>query len=172
MTDFERAFKQEHAPPTGEKIGDSYRYDAEYLRGHKLFPNRRFCYLYLYPKEMVIEELDIRIPYSEIKDVKNLHLPMEKEVCLSIAYDDGLQDQNLVLQIKGLEDAQRRLYKSVLEAKKSQKAQMSSAPSSKSQLKEKEIIREKEVIVKVRCSYCHNLYDETLDKCPHCGGKA
>jgi hypothetical protein len=36
----------------------------------------------------------------------------------------------------------------------------------------KEIIKEKEVIVKVRCPYCKNLYDETLDKCPHCGGHA
>jgi Zn finger protein HypA/HybF involved in hydrogenase expression len=37
--------------------------------------------------------------------------------------------------------------------------------------KEKEIIREKQVIVKVRCPYCHNLHDETLDRCPHCGAK-
>jgi len=37
-------------------------------------------------------------------------------------------------------------------------------------IKEKETIREKEVIIKIRCPYCHNLYDETLDKCPHCGG--
>lgn len=29
----------------------------------------------------------------------------------------------------------------------------------------------KEVIVKVRCSYCGNQFDETLDKCPHCGAK-
>jgi len=35
-------------------------------------------------------------------------------------------------------------------------------------VKEKEIIRE---IVKIRCTYCGNLYDEKLDKCPHCGGK-
>ena len=35
-------------------------------------------------------------------------------------------------------------------------------------IKEKEIIRE---IVKIRCPYCGNLYDEKLDKCPHCGGK-
>jgi hypothetical protein len=38
-------------------------------------------------------------------------------------------------------------------------------------VKEKEIIRQKEVIVKIRCSYCHNVFDETLDKCPHCGAK-
>jgi hypothetical protein len=35
----------------------------------------------------------------------------------------------------------------------------------------REIIREKEVIVKIRCQYCNNVYDETLDKCPYCGGK-
>lgn len=34
-----------------------------------------------------------------------------------------------------------------------------------------EEITNKEVIVKIRCSYCHTLYDETLDRCPHCGGK-
>lgn len=34
----------------------------------------------------------------------------------------------------------------------------------------KEIIKETHVIVKIRCSYCRNLYDETYDKCPHCGG--
>jgi hypothetical protein len=34
----------------------------------------------------------------------------------------------------------------------------------------REIIKEKTVIVKVRCPYCANLYDEALDKCPHCGG--
>jgi tRNA(Ile2) C34 agmatinyltransferase TiaS len=35
-------------------------------------------------------------------------------------------------------------------------------------IKEKEIIRE---IVKIRCPYCGELYDEKLDKCPNCGGK-
>ena len=36
------------------------------------------------------------------------------------------------------------------------------------QVREREIVRE---IVKIRCSYCGNLYDEKYDKCPHCGGK-
>ena len=35
-------------------------------------------------------------------------------------------------------------------------------------VKEREVIRE---IVKVRCGYCGQLYEERLDKCPHCGGK-
>jgi len=35
-------------------------------------------------------------------------------------------------------------------------------------VKEREIIRE---IVKIRCPYCGHLYEEKLDRCPHCGGK-
>jgi len=35
-------------------------------------------------------------------------------------------------------------------------------------VKEREIIKE---IVKIRCPYCNNLYDEKYDKCPNCGGK-
>ncbi|MCK4320386.1 hypothetical protein KAW11_02120 [Candidatus Bathyarchaeota archaeon] len=34
-------------------------------------------------------------------------------------------------------------------------------------VKEKETV--KEVIVKTRCPYCRKLYDESNDKCPHCG---
>jgi hypothetical protein len=37
--------------------------------------------------------------------------------------------------------------------------------------KEKDVIIEKEVIVKVKCPYCGGLYDETLDTCPNCGAK-
>jgi len=33
-------------------------------------------------------------------------------------------------------------------------------------VKEREIIKE---IVKIRCSYCHKLYDERHDRCPYCG---
>jgi hypothetical protein len=35
-----------------------------------------------------------------------------------------------------------------------------------------EVVKEKEVvmqIIKVRCPYCGNLYDETLEKCSTCG---
>jgi len=31
----------------------------------------------------------------------------------------------------------------------------------------KEVI--KEVFVKIRCAYCQRVYDESHDKCPHCG---
>jgi rubrerythrin len=44
---------------------------------------------------------------------------------------------------------------------------LTTTPVNQQTVKETEIIRE---IVKIRCSYCGNLYDETEDKCPHCGG--
>jgi transposase-like protein len=46
-----------------------------------------------------------------------------------------------------------------------------SPPTEMKPAKEKEIITQTKVIVKVKCPYCRNLYDETLDKCPNCGGK-
>jgi len=35
----------------------------------------------------------------------------------------------------------------------------------------KEELKEEKVIVKIRCQSCNNLFDETLDNCPHCGVK-
>ena len=37
---------------------------------------------------------------------------------------------------------------------------------------EKTMPKEKEVIVKIRCSHYHNTFEETLNKCPHCGAPA
>jgi len=48
--------------------------------------------------------------------------------------------------------------------------QQSSTVSTR-QVREKEIIREKEVIVKVKCPYCQRLYNEVLEECPRCGAK-
>ena len=61
--------------------------------------------------------------------------------------------------------------------KMAQNARKNTAKETKEETKigiaiEKEIIREKEVVVKIRCGYCRNLYDETLDKCPHCGARS
>jgi len=35
-------------------------------------------------------------------------------------------------------------------------------------IRDREMIRE---IVKIRCRYCHQLYDESNDHCPNCGGR-
>lgn len=40
-----------------------------------------------------------------------------------------------------------------------------------SSVREKQIIRMKEVIVKIKCSLCKRFYDENLNICPFCGTK-
>jgi uncharacterized membrane protein len=58
---------------------------------------------------------------------------------------------------------------SLLRSRKSNvQAQRQPSAQTEPATKEREIIRE---IVKIRCPYCGNLYDEKEDKCPCYGGK-
>jgi len=40
------------------------------------------------------------------------------------------------------------------------------------QMPARELIKEKEVVVKIRCRYCNAVFDETLDRCPNCGARS
>lgn len=42
----------------------------------------------------------------------------------------------------------------------------SSSSQGQPEVMEKEVIRE---VVKIKCPYCGQLYDQTEDKCPNCG---
>ena len=44
--------------------------------------------------------------------------------------------------------------------------EMSTEPTPQPEIRE---VIQKEIIVKIRCSYCNTLYDATLDRCPYCG---
>jgi hypothetical protein len=57
----------------------------------------------------------------------------------------------------------------ILERMSAAKTEVSKIPA-KNYSFVKEIIKEKEVIVKVRCPYCAKLYDETENQCPYCSG--
>lgn len=158
-------------------------YNGQYLGGHSMFPEKKNIYLSLLPQEAVVEPMGLHIPYSEIIEVKNTsedHTdlmnvlafgvwggilgPKKKEVHLCIVYNDGTQNQSPVFNVVDLEDAQWELYGRFA------KAHSENKPISSAQREFlHEITREKEVIVKVRCPYCHQLYDETSNTCPHCG---
>jgi hypothetical protein len=77
------------------------------------------------------------------------------------AVELGLSEVNRMLGLAPIQKEEPPLYE-----KPSQPQSESPNP-----VREKEIIREKEVIVKIRCPYCSGVYDETLDECPHCGAK-
>jgi len=48
----------------------------------------------------------------------------------------------------------------------SERAQTTGGPVTREIYKEREIIRE---IVKIRCRHCGTLFEEKLNRCPHCG---
>ena len=110
------------------------KYDGEYLGGHVLFADKRYITLSVYQKEVVVDSLGLHIPYSSIKEVKNVTeenikalrvvmlgvigaLWKKKEKYLCIVYDDGVQDQNPVFKLDNLDDAQRVIYRKVAQEK-------------------------------------------------------
>jgi len=77
------------------------------------------------------------------------------------AVELGLSEINSLLGVPPVEKTEPHFYKEPSKPR----------PDDGYPVREKEIIREKEVIVKIRCPYCRGTYDETLDECPHCGAK-
>lgn len=81
---------------------------------------------------------------------------------------DLLESWGVKKEMKALEEEEKYKTERLFEELKSR---IGAIEIQAGTIKEKELIKEKEVIVKIRCPYCHNLYNETLDKCPHCGAK-
>ena len=79
------------------------------------------------------------------------------------AVDRDLHELNKMLGVHGEDEAVQEVNEEVGGVEDDSRVQH--AP------KEREIIREKEVIIKIRCEYCKRLYDETLDVCPSCGAR-
>jgi hypothetical protein len=158
---------------------------GEYLGGHSMYSNRQSISLSLSTDEILVAGLDLQIPYSTIKEVKNITKNSSKalkvlafglmgafmnetETYLCLVYNDGKLDQNPVFKLDRLDLAQRAIHMNIMQFQKA----ISPKQQIPSEVKVKEIIKETQVIVKIRCSYCKNVYDETLDKCPHCGARS
>jgi hypothetical protein len=87
--------------------------------------------------------------------------------------DLGVATQHYKAVDVGLSEIKRVLGLEVLGDEKTDARQEQLQPRTEESrpAREKEIIREKEVVVKIRCTYCRGTYNETLDECPHCGAK-
>lgn len=109
-------------------------YHAEYLGGHSMYADRRRVCLSVCPNEVLIDALKLQIPYSMIKEVKNVSesqmkalrviafgivgaLWKKKETYLCIVFNDGIQDQNPVFKVDNLDKAQRDIYQHVVKTK-------------------------------------------------------
>lgn len=109
-------------------------YDATYLGGLSMYADKRNVKLSVCPNEVVIDALELHIPYSIIKEVKNVNesqikalrvialgvvgaLWKKKENFLCLVYNDGIQDQNPVFRVDKLDMAQRDIYQHVVKTK-------------------------------------------------------
>ena len=110
-------------------------YEGEYLGGHSMYADKRPINLSLAIDEIRISSLGLQIPYSAIKEVKNVNesnmkalrviafgvvgaLWKKKETYLCLVYNDGIQDQNPVFKLNNLDVAQREIYQRVVQSRK------------------------------------------------------
>ncbi|HEY9753573.1 MAG TPA: hypothetical protein V6C97_00275 [Oculatellaceae cyanobacterium] len=100
----------------------SFRVDGEYLGGHASYPSRSQISLLIDENEVFVDTLNIHIPISAIKDVKDLDegrlnalkifvfgvnaTSQNKKKYLALIYNDGAQDQNPVFKIDNVEEVQ------------------------------------------------------------------
>lgn len=110
-------------------------FGGEYLGGHSMYADKRPMTLSLSLNEVSISNLNLQIPYSAIKEVKNVNeshmkalrviafgivgaLWKKKENYLCLVYNDGIQDQNPVFKLDNLDVAQRAIYQRVVQSRK------------------------------------------------------
>ena len=115
----------------------SYTFDSEYMGGHILYPKKKKTAVHIETDRLIIEKLDnLEIPYSKITKLDNMDekritktrifatglivglLWKKKFVYTVIEYNDGLQDQQVILDCdKDAQAAQRFIYARMLKAR-------------------------------------------------------
>jgi uncharacterized protein YhhL (DUF1145 family) len=113
------------------------RVDGEYLGGHTKYPSRCPISLSVDENEVFVHTLDMHIPFSAIKEVKDLDeghldalrvfifgvgvLSRRKEKYLCLIYIDKKQEQNPVFKLDSLEEVQSIVNKQMVNARELQK---------------------------------------------------
>lgn len=112
------------------------------MGGHKLYPKNRATDVYIEKDRLVIEKLDLIIPFKTIMNIENMDekkikalrvvalglvfLPLaivgaiwkKKYLYTVLHYNDRLMDQTIVLDFdKDVERAQRLIYERMIKAK-------------------------------------------------------
>ena len=114
-----------------------FRFEGEYIGGHTLHPRRCQISLSVDENEVLVQPLNMHIPYSAIKEVKDLDegqldklrvfifglgaLSRKKEKYLCLIYKDEKQEQNPVFKIDNLEEVQTLIQQEVAKAKQLRK---------------------------------------------------
>jgi len=160
----EKVIKQQGGVMTGRGMaptGDLFLTNLRLIFLHK----KRWA---LIPFTGTLTGEDLQIPLQNIKSVKKswgaLKVLADKEYTFVVS----------ALKTSGwIESIKQTMHTKVQPPPITQQQALQKSVSKEEiqTIKEKEIIRSKEVIVKIRCSYCKTLYNETMGECPNCGAK-
>jgi uncharacterized protein YhhL (DUF1145 family) len=123
--------------PSRSQEPNLLRFDGEYLGGHTKYPSRCQISLIVDQNEVFVHTLNMHIPYSAIKEVKDLNeghlgalrvfifgvgaLSRRKEKYLCLIYDDEKQEQNPVFKLDNLEEVQSIINQQMVNARQLQK---------------------------------------------------
>lgn len=119
----------------GKKEGTVFK--GEYIGGHSAYAKKQKVCLNCEPDKLTIKELNLSIPYNEIKNIENTTkdklsagrvvllgvvgaLWKKEERYLALTFPDHVlkNDQTLVFKMDKLQEAQTAIYNRVAEARK------------------------------------------------------
>jgi hypothetical protein len=117
----------------GKQEKPDYKFDAEYIGGHKLYPKKRDTEIWVYNDRIFLKKLELEIPFISMKNIENtdaerltktrmILVPFflgffwkKKYLYTVIDYNDGLSDQSIVLDLhRGVEKVQQIIYRRMM----------------------------------------------------------
>lgn len=117
----------------GKQDKPDYKFDGEYMGGHKLYPKKRDTKIWVYPDRIFLKKLELENPFTSMTNIENsdaerltktrmILVPFflgffwkKKYLYTVIDYNDGLNDQSIVLDLhRGVENVQQILYRRMI----------------------------------------------------------
>jgi hypothetical protein len=116
-----------------------YKFDAEYMGGHKIYPKKRDTEVLVYQDRISLKKLDLDITFESMKNIENSDVERltktrmiltpffigflwkKRYLYTVIDYNDGLDDQSIILDLhRSVEKAQSIIYQRILSNRKTQ----------------------------------------------------
>jgi hypothetical protein len=123
-----------------KKEKEEYKFDAEYMGGHKLYPKKKDTEVLIYEDRIVLKKLDVTIPFDSISNIENESAERLTKTrmfltpfCIGffwkkdfhytvIDYNDGIDNQSIVIDFhRKMVKAQQAIYQKITAARQSKR---------------------------------------------------
>ena len=181
---FKNHFALEHVLPSS--VGNVLlEARGEYLGGHAVHPNKCDVSLSVCENEVYVKPLKMRIPYSAIKEVRNVDkrdvsalrvvalgvvgaLWKKKERYLCLIYDDEVQEENPLFKFDNSAQVQSLIYQQVVKVRKQKGIEVGTSTFVRKTEQASETFSSQASVTKY-CKYCGSKNDSDAVFCVNCG---